>query len=127
MKIKQKPTETELEILLVLWERGPSTVREVHFALRDKKHVRLTTILKLMQIMHDKGLVNRDESQRTHVYRAVRSRETTQRAFVRDLVERLFGGSSTQLVMQALSATKATPQELLEVRRLFQEKTGESE
>ena len=113
-----RPTEAELEILRVLWERGPSTVRQVHesLAARDTGY---TTTLKLMQIMADKGLVTRDESSRTHVYTAHLSQETTQRQLVNDLVDRAFGGSAAELVLRALSSHKTSDDELLEIRRLI--------
>jgi predicted transcriptional regulator len=112
-----RPTDAELAILRVLWERGPSTVREVHEVLKDGSGY--TTILKLMQIMTEKGLVVRDESQRAHVYSARATQEKTQRQLVTDLVERAFGGSPAQLAMQALSTKKTSPEELAELRRLL--------
>jgi predicted transcriptional regulator len=111
------PTDAELGILRVLWERGPSTVREVHEALKDGSGY--TTILKLMQIMTEKGLVVRDESQRAHVYSAQATQQRTQRQLVTDLVDRAFGGSPAQLAMQALSSKKTSPEELAELRRLL--------
>jgi predicted transcriptional regulator len=116
-----KPTEAELAILRVLWERGPSTVREVWEELSPKQRTGYTTVLKLMQIMSEKGLVDRDETERSHVYRAARSEEETQRQVVGHLLERVFGGSAHKLVMQALSAKKATRAELAEVRKLLDE------
>ena len=112
-----RPTDAELAILRVLWERGPSTVREVHEVLQDGGGY--TTVLKLMQIMTEKGLVVRDESQRAHVYSARATQEKTQRQLVTDLVERAFGGSPAQLAMQALSTKKTSPEELAELRRLL--------
>jgi predicted transcriptional regulator len=114
----QRPTEAELEILRVLWERGPSTVRQVHESLsgRDTGY---TTTLKLMQIMADKGLVTRDESTRTHVYAARLSQESTQRQLVNDLVDRAFGGSAAELVLRALSSHKTSDEELREIRNLI--------
>ncbi len=111
------PTDAELGILRVLWERGPSTVREVHEALKDGSGY--TTVLKLMQIMTEKGLVVRDESQRAHVYSAQATQQKTQRQLVTDLVDRAFGGSPAQLAMQALSSKKTSPEELAELRRLL--------
>src|SRR5262245_49047818 len=99
-----RPTDGELEILGVLWQKGPSTVRDVHASLEAVREVGYTTVLKLLQIMAEKGLVKRDESQRSHVYRAALNREVTQRQLVRDLLTRAFGGSTEQLVVQALSA-----------------------
>lgn len=112
-----RPTDAELSILRVLWERGPSTVREVHESLPDGSGY--TTVLKLMQIMTEKGLVVRDESQRAHVYSSRVTQEKTQRQLVTDLVERAFGGSPAQLAMQALSTKKTSPEELVELRRLL--------
>src|ERR1700730_10630353 len=100
-----RPTSGELEILRVLWNRGPSTVRGVHEALRERR-VGYTTVLKLLQIMTEKGLVKRDESQRAHVYQARIPQEQTQTQLVGDLVDRAFGGSPGRLVMQALSSRK---------------------
>jgi predicted transcriptional regulator len=111
------PTDAELGILRVLWERGPSTVREVHEVLQDGSGY--TTVLKLMQIMTEKGLVVRDESQRAHVYSAQATQQKTQRQLVTDLVDRAFGGSPAQLAMQALSSKKTSPEELAELRRLL--------
>lgn len=116
-----KPTEAELAILRVLWERGPSTVREVTEHLQDERGTGYTTALKLMQIMTEKGLVARDESSRTHIYEAVATAETTQRQLVSDLLERAFGGSAQQLVMQALSSKRASKAELAEIRSLLDE------
>src|ERR1043165_7238367 len=97
-----KPTESELEILQILWRNGTSTVRDVHEELARTKDVGYTTTLKLMQIMHEKGLVKRDESMRTHVYQAAVNKEKTQRHLLSKMIDTLFGGSSTQLVLQAL-------------------------
>ena len=116
-----RPTDAELEILRVLWERGPATVRQVHEALASTRETGYTTTLKLMQIMADKGLVTRDESSRTHVYAARASQEHTQRQLLNDLVERAFGGSAAELVLRALSSHKTSEQELLEIRRLLDE------
>jgi len=115
------PTDAELEILRVLWDRGPSTVRDVFDELKRDKPVGYTTILKLMQIMAEKGLVSRNEEQRTHVYEAMAPRESTQRQIVRDLLDRAFGGSAMELMMQALSAKRATPAEIDQIRRLLDE------
>jgi predicted transcriptional regulator len=114
-----RPTDAELEILRVLWERGPSTVRQVHEALASSRETGYTTTLKLMQIMADKGLVTRDESSRTHVYGARVSRDVTQRQLVRDLLDRAFGGSAGRLVLQALSAVPPSRDELAEIQRLI--------
>ena len=116
-----RPTAAELEILGVLWERGPSTVRDVHNVLSHTKPIGYTTVLKLMQIMAEKGLVRRNEDQRAHVYEARAAQEQTQRRLVRDLVDRAFAGSAVELVMQALSAKKASPEELAQIRHLLDE------
>ena len=122
MMRRRKPTDAELDILAVLWERGPSTVRQVAEALgRENAY---TTVLKLMQIMTEKRLVQRRESGRLHIYTASASRDQMQRHLVRDLLERAFGGSSAQLVMRALSASKATPEELAEIRKMLDQKRG---
>ena len=114
-----QPTTAELGILKVLWRRGPSTVREVWEDAGPNPQTGYTTVLKLLQIMTDKGLVLRDERHRTHVYRAAGTEEQTQRRLVRDLLERAFEGSSAKLVMQALSTKRATPEELAEIRQLL--------
>lgn len=116
-----RPTDAELEILNVLWQRGPSTVREVHEVLLETKEIGYTTVLKLMQIMSEKGLVSRDESDRRHVYEAERAQDETQRQLLTDLLERAFQGSATKLVMQALSSKKASKQELAEIRQMLEE------
>lgn len=116
---RRRPTDAELAILRVLWAQGPSTVREV--AAEMGRESAYTTVLKLLQIMTDKGLVRRDESSRTHIYRASRSERATQRQLVRDLADRAFGGSAARLVMQALAAKKASPEELAEIRRWLAE------
>ena len=116
-----RPTDAELEILRVLWERGPATVRQVHEALSGTRETGYTTTLKLMQIMADKGLVTRDESSRTHIYTARASQEHTQRQLLEDLVNRAFGGSAAALVLRALSSHKTSDRELLEIRRLIDE------
>lgn len=116
-----RPTDAELEILNVLWERGPSTVREVHEVLLESKDIGYTTVLKLMQIMSEKGLVSRDETDRRHVYEAERAQDETQRQLLSDLLDRAFKGSATQLVMQALSSKKASREELAEIRRMLDE------
>jgi len=116
-----RPTDAELEILTVLWSRGPSTVREVHEVIARRKAAQYTTVLKLMQIMAEKGLVRRDEKQRAHVYQASRSREWTQRQLAGDLLERGFFGSAKSLLMGALSARKASKEELAELRKFLDE------
>ena len=114
-----RPTDSELAILRVLWERGPSTVRAVHEALAESRETGYTTTLKLMQIMAEKGLVKRDVSERTHVYTARLSQAQTQRQLVADLVERAFGGSAAALMQQALSAQPTSPEELGKIRKLI--------
>jgi predicted transcriptional regulator len=114
-----RPTDAELAILNVLWERGASTVREVHDALSHMQDSGYTTVLKLMQIMADKGLVDRDESQRAHIYTARSSAQKTQRQLLGDLIDRAFGGSPAQLVMQALSANRASTEELTAIRQIL--------
>jgi BlaI family transcriptional regulator, penicillinase repressor len=114
-----KPTESELEILQTLWTRGLATVREVHEDLAQTKDVGYTTTLKLMQIMHEKGLVKRDDSMRTHVYQAAVNKEKTQKHLLGKMIDSLFGGSSTQLVIQALGENKASPEELEKIQTLL--------
>jgi BlaI family penicillinase repressor len=115
-----RPTDAELAILRVLWAQGACTVRQVHDALSRERPSAYTTALKMLQIMTEKGLVRRDVTDRTHVYQARLSEEQTQRQLVRDLLDRAFGGSSSKLVMQALSAKRATPEELTEIRKLLE-------
>jgi predicted transcriptional regulator len=119
MKIP-RPTDAELAILRVLWERGPSTVRQVHEVLSRDRTTAYTTALKLLQIMSEKGLVRRDETERTHIYHPRLSEEQTQRQLIRDLLDRAFGGSSSKLVMQALATRRASAEELGEIRRLIE-------
>ncbi len=114
-----KPTTAELGILRVIWERGPSTVREVHEVVGEPRGTSYTTTLKLMQIMHQKGLLCRDSSSRPHVYEPANPQTQTQRHLVNDLIERAFGGSASKLVLHALSAKRASSQELEEIRRLL--------
>lgn len=115
-----KPTESELEILQILWHRGLATVREVHEELSKTKDVGYTTTLKLMQIMHEKGIVKRDESIRTHVYQAAVNKEKTQKHLLSKMIHSLFGGSSTQLVLQALgSEQRVSEEELTQIQKLL--------
>lgn len=114
-----KPTEAELAILNVLWSRGPSTVREVHEALKDERSCGYTTVLKFLQIMHAKGLVVRNDDERAHVYRPSQSQEAAQKTLVTDLVDRLFNGSTKSLVMHAISSKKSSPEEIAEIRNLL--------
>lgn len=116
---RSRPTESELEILQVLWNKGNATVREVHEILSVSKDVGYTTTLKLMQIMHEKGLVNRDDSSKTHIYQPAVSREKTQKHFVGKMINNLFSGSPAQLVMQALGNHKASRDELEEIQKLL--------
>jgi predicted transcriptional regulator len=116
-----KPTESELEILNILWQKDTATVREVHEYLSKSKDVGYTTTLKLMQIMHDKGLVKRDESMRTHIYQPAVNREKTQKHLLDKMIDTLFGGSSTQLVLQALGSgeQKISAEELDKLQTLI--------
>ncbi len=116
-----KPTESELEILQILWGRGLATVREVHEELITTKDIGYTTTLKLMQIMHEKGIVKRDDSMRTHVYQAAVNKERTQKHLLGKMIDSLFGGSPTQLVIQALGddSHKASPEELETIQALL--------
>ncbi len=116
-----RPTDAELEILTVLWSRGPSTVREVHEIIAKRKPTQYTTVLKLIQIMSGKGLVQRDEKQRAHICAAARPREWTQRQLAGDLLRRAFNGSTKSLMLGALSARKTTKGELAELRKLLDE------
>jgi predicted transcriptional regulator len=116
-----KPTESELEILGVLWQRGLASVREVHEELARSKDVGYTTTLKLMQIMNEKGLVKRDASVKTHIYQAAVSREKTQKHLLGKMIDGLFGGSSTQLVIQALGNHKASKEELEAIQKILTE------
>src|SRR5687768_6845633 len=115
-----RPTDAELAILRILWERGPCTVRQVHDVLARERPAAYTTALKMLQIMTEKGLVRRDDRDRTHIYESRLTEEQTQRQLVRDLVDRAFGGSASKLVLQALSARRATPEELGEIRKLIE-------
>lgn len=121
-----RPTDAELAILGILWDRGPSTVREVHDALASRQATGYTTVLKLMQIMTEKGLVIRDERQRAHVYEARYSEERTQRQLLADLADRAFRGSPARLVMQALSGRRTSPEELNEIRALLEKLEGDA-
>ena len=114
-----KPTDGELEILQILWEKGHATVREVHEIILQSKDAGYTTTLKLMQIMFEKGLVTRDDSARTHIYQPNISKEKTQNQFVGKMISNLFGGSSKQLVMQALGNQVPTKEELDEIQQLL--------
>ena len=114
-----RPTDAELDILRVLWERGPSTVRDVYDSLNKTRSLGYTTVLKLLQIMFEKQLVSRDESQRSHVYRVRQRQEAMQRHLVKDFVDRAFGGSMEQLVLHALSSKRTSKRELAEIRKML--------
>jgi predicted transcriptional regulator len=116
-----RPTDAELEILTVLWSRGPATVREVHETIVQRRPAQYTTVLKLLQIMAEKGLVRRDEKQRAHVYQASRPPEWTQRQLAGDLLQRAFNGSAKSLILGVLSARRASKQELEEIRKTLDE------
>jgi BlaI family transcriptional regulator, penicillinase repressor len=116
-----KPTDSELEILNILWEKGPSTVREVHDELAKTKDAGYTTTLKLMQIMHEKGLLKRDAASKSHVFTANVSQEKTQGALVKRMIDNVFNGSASQLVMQALGNHKANSKELEEIKKYLDE------
>lgn len=120
-----RPTQSELEILAVLWDEGSSTVREVQQALDARRPTGYTTVLKLLQIMTEKGLVRRDERERAHRYAPKLPREKTEQQIVGDLLDRAFGGSSSRLVMRALSSRRASPEELDRIRQLLNEIEGE--
>jgi predicted transcriptional regulator len=117
----RKPTASELEILRVLWTRGPSTVREVHDSLKEKKTLGYTTVLKLLQIMIAKGTVRRNETQRAHVYEAGRPAEQTKRQIAGDMLQRVFEGSASELMMHALAGKRASREEIEELRHLLDE------
>ena len=119
-----RPTDAEIEILKVLWRRGPSTVREVFDALGEVKTTGYTTVLKMLQIMWEKGLVARDETERAHRYEPAFAEELTQRQMVGDLLRRVFDGSAKKLVLQALSTERASADELTEIRRMLDELEG---
>lgn len=121
-----RPTDVELEILRVLWELGPSTVRGVHKALAGRKGTGYSTTLKMMQVMRDKGLLVRDDTVRPQVYRPAVSRERTQLQLLDDLIGRAFGGSTSRLVMRALSARRVSPDELREIERQIRQAKRES-
>jgi BlaI family transcriptional regulator, penicillinase repressor len=126
MKFKRqslpKPTEAELELLRVLWEKGPATVRELHDEVNLQRAVGYTSVLKILQIMTEKGLVEREESAKAHIYRAAASQEETQNQLLRDLSERLFSGSAAQLAMHALAMQPTSTEELDEIRNLIEQK-----
>lgn len=127
MAAPARPTDAELEILTVLWNNGASTVREVHEEIDRRRPTQYTTVLKQLQIMASKNLVQRDERQRAHVYKAARPREWTQRQIAGDLLQRAFGGSARSMLMGALSARKASREELAEIRKLLDEYESQKE
>jgi predicted transcriptional regulator len=119
-----RPTDAELAILRVLWSRGSSSVRQVHEELSKDHPTGYTTVLKLMQIMTEKGLVVRDESQRAHIYEPRINEQKTQRQLVKDLLDRAFGGDASQMVLQALSSRRATAEELAAIREMLDKLEG---
>ncbi len=121
MENPPRPTDAELELLTVLWNLGPTTVREVHETIASRRPTQYTTVLKQMQVMTEKGLVVRNEKQRAHVYEAARPREWTQKQLAGDILQRAFNGSAKSLMMGALSSRKASKQELAELRTLLDE------
>jgi len=121
MGITQKPTESELEILQLLWKRGPSSVREINDLLNEQREVGYTTSLKIMQIMNEKELVTRDTSSRTHIYRAAIKEEATKQSLLKEFITNTFNGSAKNLVMQALGGTKTSKKELDEIKKLIKE------
>ena len=122
-----KPTASELEILRVLWARGPSTVRDVLESLNEKKNLGYTGVLKLLQIMTAKGSVRRDESRRAHVYEPVRPADQTKRQLANDMLQRVFEGSASQLMMHALAGHRASPKEIEELRRILDAYEGDDD
>jgi predicted transcriptional regulator len=118
-----KPTDSELEILQILWQKGSCTVREVNEILNQSREgeVGYTTTLKIMQIMHEKGLIGRDESAKTHIYSAVAKEEDTQKQLLNRFMDSVFKGSAMKMVMQALGNQKTTPEELAEIKKLIEE------
>ena len=123
-RILPKPTEGELAILRVLWQRGPGTVRDVFETLNAGQPTGYTTVLKMMQIMTEKGLLERDDSERSHVFTPRLAEDATQRQLVTDLLARAFNGSAKKLVLHALSARKASPRDLAEITRLLDQIEG---
>ena len=119
-----KPTGAELEILTVLWSRGPSTVRDIHEITSRRNPTQYTTVLKILQVMAEKGLVRRNEKERAHVYAAACSRESTQKRLARDLLRRAFSGSAARMMQGALSARRVSKEELAEIRKLLDDYEG---
>lgn len=121
MENPPRPTDAELEILTVLWSRGPATVRDVHETIASRRPTQYTTVLKQLQVMAEKGLVLRNESSRAHVYESARPREWTQRQLAGDMLQRAFNGSAKSLMIGALSSRKASKKELAELREILDE------
>lgn len=124
-KALSRPTDVELVILRVLWDRGPSSVRDVHNALLENRETGYSTTLKMMQVMFDKGLLTRDESHRPQLYAPAIPEEQTQKQIVDDLVQKVFGGSARKLVLRAVQSEKVTSQELAEIRKLLKQLEGD--
>ena len=120
------PSNSELEILAVLWRKGPQTVREIHPLLRRKRDIGYTTVLKTLQVMAEKGLVTRDETERSHVYRAAVPEKSVKLRLVSDLLDRVFEGSAANLMVQALSARRASPEDIRKIRKLLNDQTPEA-
>lgn len=127
MTPKPIPTPAELAILQVLWSNGPLTVRDVHEQLSSSESLGYTSVLKMLQVMHKKGLVKRNEEQRSHVYRAAQPAEQTQRGLVKNLVDKAFAGSATDLVVRALSSKKMSRADIERVRALIEQKASEND
>lgn len=121
------PSNAELEILRILWKRGPSTVRDVHDELKHERDVGYTTVLKIMQVMAEKKIVTRDESERSHVYEPAVEEKSVKRRLVSELLDKAFDGSAAQLVMQALSDKRASPEDLKKIRKLLDESSRKSQ
>jgi BlaI family penicillinase repressor len=119
------PSNSELEILQVLWQKGSQTVRQIHPALRRKREIGYTTVLKTLQVMTEKGLVTRDESERSHVYKAAVPEKSVKRRLVSDLLDRVFDGSAANLMVQALSAKRASAEDIRRIRKLLDAQTSE--
>ena len=119
-----QPTEVELQILRVLWERGSCTARQIHDARTERKDTNYSTTVKMLSVMLDKGLLKRDDAARPHIYRPAASRQATQRRMLRDLIRNAYSGSAGSLVLQALSSQRASPDELAAIRRLLDEMEG---
>lgn len=121
------PSNAELEILRILWKRGPSTVRDVHDELKRERDIGYTTVLKIMQVMAEKRIVTRDESERSHVYSPAVEEKSVKRRLVSELLDKAFDGSAAQLVMQALSDKRASPEDIRKIRKLLDESTRKSQ